>query len=753
MDKDGYVVVTGFNESASKLVLKGVQVGDRIAAVASSVGDKMWPVSTVEGVVSACTGRMPGQKVTMQFERPQENLNRMADVECVLVDEPKASVVTQKAISTTMTADQRTALLKQCRDVLKRYWSESKTDFVGKHEIPVLVADKVIDAIASASTSFDAVTLSMVMNAYLSCNKADGAIRIFQAATGFRADGSNGVIETVITGKEKGELLASEGALNLYTASSVMRAFAMKGDLSSAKRVLAALEGQTGFVVDHKQVATWPGTGVNGSIKPDTICYNTALAAAAAAEDGMSDLLSLFTSMSDSVRQEGGRPAKDLVSYNTVIAALDNAGRSDEAFEVFNAMKQAGIKPDKFTFTSLIKSCELPIDMQELLYDMKDKGVKPDIVTYNTMIRTLCDRLQWYEAKEMITDMESSGVDPNSMTYGFLMTGLVKAGKYTACLSLFESACADYRTLPLTENLHLYTTAISAAASLQNYEKAFDLVDRMKVAGVRPNIKTMSALMGACLSSDMTSLAVEVYKKIEEPDAIAMCKGLQAMCHEGQFEEVSSALHHQWRTRGSVMSGKQIMQGYTHLMRQTLEQGDLTFARTAFLQFLQMGFIPSKNMYETMIEALDLVPPKKTNLPFAKEVPEEHFKFLLFVLDAIQGRNLACDGSFYSSLLLCSSRMGGLRRKLGSLLTEARALSESTKATKGETTELSWEDLLLNYDKYKDESSIQLPRFVVSINKTQFRPVLFAEQLVTHNARKSLFKSKIRPQFLTTAQR
>jgi hypothetical protein len=49
------VVVTGFTSNAQKLARYTINIGDRILAVDSAIGDRMWPVSTVEGVVSACT--------------------------------------------------------------------------------------------------------------------------------------------------------------------------------------------------------------------------------------------------------------------------------------------------------------------------------------------------------------------------------------------------------------------------------------------------------------------------------------------------------------------------------------------------------------------------------------------------------------------------------------------------------------------------------------------------------------------------
>jgi pentatricopeptide repeat protein len=65
--------------------------------------------------------------------------------------------------------------------------------------------------------------------------------------------------------------------------------------------------------------------------------------------------------------QSGSMPAKDLISFNTIIGALTKAGRSEDAFLMFDRMKRSNVKPDKYTYTSLIKACVKEGDSQELL--------------------------------------------------------------------------------------------------------------------------------------------------------------------------------------------------------------------------------------------------------------------------------------------------------------------------------------------------------------------------------------------------
>lgn len=731
-DDDGYVVVTGFNENASMLVRKGIQVGDRIIAVASSMGMSSWPVSTVEGVISACITRFPNQKVTLQFERPIENLSWSISAEEPLT---KPTKIASLKVSPERSPEKEKMLLERCRDLLRRY--QTRDDFLGKRDIPTIVADKVTDVISSSSFSFDAATLSMVMNAHNSCNKWEKTIELFEGAVGLKADGSTQSATTKIKGKKSGEAIPNPNAVNLYSASALLTAWVKKGDLPTAKRVLAALDGSSGTEVEGKSVAVWPG--VSSSFVPDIACYNIVLSAVANSGD-ITEMMNLFDGIGKTKMQIKNGVQKNVVTYNTVIAALSKANMSERALEIFNRMMRAGIKANKYTYTSLIKSCSNSLDMQELLYEMKEKGISPDIVTYNSMIRTLCDRLQWYDAKEFVTDMEKAGIKPNSMTYGFLMSGLFKAGKYSACLTLFESACADSSTAPLMENVYLYTNAVSAAAALKNHDKAFDLVGRMTSLGIQPNIKTLTALLNACTSARKSDLAVKVYRKIKDPDDRAMLKGLEAMCKEGLFDEVLQSLHEQWRTRGSILSGKDVATGFRYLFQETLAQNDLEAARESFTKFLSMGYIPSKVMFNDIIESLKLIPTKERNLPFAAKIPEESFDFLLFVMDSLKHRNLACDGNFYSALLFAGGRMGGLRRRISALMSQARVtkltqiretsiISDNEEET--DYDEIGWEELLKGYKEYNsDRLHYTLPPVLVNVGKNQLRRVLAAENTV-----------------------
>lgn len=165
------------------------------------------------------------------------------------------------------------------------------------------------------------------------------------------------------------------------------------------------------------------------------------------------------------------------------------------------------------------------------------------------------------------------------------MKGLLKANKPGPCLTLFESAFSDRRTTALTENVQLYTTAISAAAALGDHERALELVSRMNLAGVKPNKKTLTALMGACIAGKKYKAAADIFPKIKNPDNYAVSVGLEALCLAGKFSAALELITDQ-QSGQKMLKGKQVMSGYNTLIKEALLAGDFNVAREALVSLI-----------------------------------------------------------------------------------------------------------------------------------------------------------------------
>ena len=742
--EDGYVEVTGFTQNVPTLVQYAVKVGDRVLAVDSSLGGKLWPVSTVEGVISAVTSRLPGQQITFRFERPAANMDETTTIEPTRISQPELAVTA----TTTPSVDQK-ELLKRCRDIIKRYTVDEQANdqFVNKYAVPGLVADKVVDALASAGAQVDRITLSMIMSAYLSCRQPEKAIRVFEATVGLNAYGSVTDSTSVIKGENGLEIIPNTDALDVFTVSALLKAHAMKGDLDSVRRVLTAVEGREGTNFGGAETALWPGTGKDGTLRPDARCYNIVMSAAvdSKSEDGVALALQIFDGLIEPNRNSKvdkiqNNPAeRNLVSYNIIINALANMERYEDAIDLFYSMLKAGVKPDKFTYTSLVKAVVATGDVEELMYDMREQGVTPDVVTFNTVVKLLCEQRRLVTAKKVINLMEGSGVAPDSMTYGLLMKGLLDAGNPSAALTLFETACADRRTVALTENVYLYTTAITASAAMGDHERALELLSRMTNAGVKPTLKTMTALLGACLASGKADVAVDVYKRIPSPDGYAMTQGIRALCENGNIEE---ALKQVVEDDKSLLSGKQLMLSYKSMIQSALNRRDYALARQLLTSLMKNGNIPSKAIYEAIFASLKIFPKSRRGLNTVEspvEMSTDSFLFLLFLLDSISRRNLPCEGPLYSAILSYGLRLGGLPKKIASFLISAKSTGEvdseknriiADVETKATSIVSSWEELYLNYDDLKSliTDPAVLPGVTVRVASRDVVKVLKAEQ-------------------------
>jgi pentatricopeptide repeat protein len=771
--EDGYVEVTGFTEKASTLVRYAVKVGDRVLAVDSSLGDRMWPVSTVEGIISSVTSRLPGQTITFRFERNAANMAASSDTAVMEPTKVTAAESTAASLIAVPYVDSDVELLERCRGIIKRYTTDQK--YVNKFSLPGVVADKVVNALASAEVQVDPYTLSMIQTAYLSCRQTEKAIQLFEQATGLRADGSSGKVElsnlstsmadddNPFVGSNGKRLAPNSNSLDVYTVSALLKAQAMRGDMSAVKRVLAALEGQAGIVVDGAEVASWPGTGSSGTLRPNNRCVNIVMSAAAdsSAADGLDLALKLFNSLADPTAAKGDEVAiplvKDAVSYNTIIKALTNNGRYEEAINVFYQMKRAGVKPDKYSYTSLVKAILTHDDIEEFLYDMKDQGVAADSMTFNTIIRCLCEQKKLSAARKVVNKMEEAGIPPDSWTYGYLMTGLIENGNPSAALTLFETACSDSRTVGVTENVHLYTNAMTAAATIGDHTRALELLSRMKVLGIKPNMKTMTTLMSACLAAGKPELAVDIYHRIPNPDGYAVSQGITAMAEAGNIQEALAMLADPKSVAGQI-NGKRLTTVYNNMLQQTIASNDYASARHVMKSLLSKGNIPSKATYQRIFETMGLIVTKGlvSRVKFDKDglvkkgglddLDIEKFKFLLYLVDSTSSRNLPCDAPLYSIILSFGAHLGGLPKKVAAYMGASKAATSNISKLIGEESSASlqvtngWEELFTSYNQFrgKIQSPANLPALMVRVSSSELPRILKAEKILMYRKRKEV---------------
>lgn len=341
----------------------------------------------------------------------------------------------------------------------------------------------------------------------------------------------------------------------------------------------------------------------------------------------------------------------------------------------------------------------------------------------------------------------------------FLMKGLLDSDNPSACLTLFESACSDRRTVGLTENVFLYTTAMTAAAAMGDHNRALELISRMNSFGIKPNMKTMTALLSACLSAEEPELAVDIYHRIPNPDSYAVTKGLMALSLAGKGDEALAMLSERGTVAGSIQ-GKSLNKIYISLFQNSIKVDDYKLARQVLKSLMGKGNIPSKYIFQRIFESMSLTLKEGlvANISYSEtgfvtrqsldEQDDEKFKFLLCLVDSLSARNLPCEATLYATIIQFGNHLGGLPRKIAALLVSAKAASgvytndkmkliDEGSSCDTECLMSGWEDLYQSFDELRNLISgpSSLPKLQVRIASRELSRVLKAERNLSYRKR------------------
>ncbi|KAL6865221.1 hypothetical protein ACP4OV_016372 [Aristida adscensionis] len=196
----------------------------------------------------------------------------------------------------------------------------------------------------------------------------------------------------------------------------------------------------------------------DAALPPDACTYNILMRAAAKA-GSLEHARLLF----DEMLRRGIAPT--VVTFGTVVAALCNADRLEDAFEVKEVMvRRFGVMPnghmagnaelvlDLGVYVTLVRALfrvGRKGEVVGLLEEMKRRGILADTVVYNAMIAgffedeknpdgafAVLDDMQksglgrWRDASELVEDMPRRGCPPDVVTYRMLFDAMCVAGEF-----------------------------------------------------------------------------------------------------------------------------------------------------------------------------------------------------------------------------------------------------------------------------------------------------------------------------------
>lgn len=151
-------------------------------------------------------------------------------------------------------------------------------------------------------------------------------------------------------------------------------------------------------------------------------------------------------------------PRKDIGLWTTMIAGYAQTDHGEEAFALFQAMRDTGLQPNKMTFLALLKACTRPEFLQ--------KG------------------------KWLHNHIRCAGLDSDEKVGTALINAYSKCRSLVDARKVFDNLC--------TRNVISWTALIAAYSRNDRAEEALDLFEQMKREGVQPNEVTRNTVVKAC---------------------------------------------------------------------------------------------------------------------------------------------------------------------------------------------------------------------------------------------------------------
>eukprot|EP01018_Ginkgo_biloba_P038932 Gb_27926 [translate_table: standard] len=241
---------------------------------------------------------------------------------------------------------------------------------------------------------------------------------------------------------------------------------------------------------------------------------------------------------------------REVVSWNVMIAAYVQHGLDKEAFHLLEQMKWAGMKPNQFTFGSVLSLCAslatlgqgnhihvqiiktgfmIDVFVGNALVDMYakcgsiedarevfEKMLNRDVISWSAMIVGYAQHGHGKEALQLFKQMQKAGVKPNHITFvGVLFAcshvGLVDEGRY-----YFDSMRLDHGLIPTMEHCACMVDILGRAGHLVEAE-AF-----VKKMLIEPDAIVWRALLSACRihgNMELGKRAADCILKLEAEDA------------------------------------------------------------------------------------------------------------------------------------------------------------------------------------------------------------------------------------------
>eukprot|EP01018_Ginkgo_biloba_P027869 Gb_30918 [translate_table: standard] len=290
-----------------------------------------------------------------------------------------------------------------------------------------------------------------------------------------------------------------------------------------------------------------------------SLCIGSALA----------DMYVKCQSMAYARRVFNNMPERNVVCWTGMITGYAQNGQGEETLRFFCKMQQASIKPNQFTFASVLGACGSLAAMKEgkqvhahiiktglngdvgvsnalvTMYakcgsiedalEMFVKMLERDVVSWNAMITGYAQHGCGKKALQLFKIMLQTGMKPNGITFIGVLSACSHVGLVNEGHNYFYSMIHDYGIVPIVDHYACMVDLLGRAGQLN---EAKNLINQMPF---EPSALVWRTLLGACRTHGNMELGKHAAEHIlelepEDPAMYVLLSNIYAAA--GRWDDV-----------------------------------------------------------------------------------------------------------------------------------------------------------------------------------------------------------------------
>jgi len=207
-------------------------------------------------------------------------------------------------------------------------------------------------------------------------------------------------------------------------------------------------------------------------------------------------------------------PQKAPSAYNSLVCLLVRLGRTQEAEQRLQEMREAGVAADETTFLGIIGSHAYRGEMAqalEVFQKMRAAGIPATAIAYRGAIHACARAGDVRKAKELLAQMESESVAPQASHLKCVMSACQPSRDEAAATEAF----ADLRRRGFEPDVIAYTILVSCHEGPGATERAGQVFSEMKEKAVEPNVFAYNALLSVAVRNGEAAECRRVLAEME----------------------------------------------------------------------------------------------------------------------------------------------------------------------------------------------------------------------------------------------